>query len=117
MGVSDRVPKIKAGIARWQADQKDLADATAAIELFNARTSKKRGVVSWPTIGAALIAKHHWAAILCRSCDTITDMDLRVKKRDAAQPVCVILSDIRCPRCNGHGRPLITRLQELPSDC
>lgn len=41
-------------------------------------------------------------------------MDLGVKKREA-QPVCVILSDIQCPRCNGHGRLQIIRLQE-PSD-
>lgn len=27
MGVSDRVPKMKASIAQWQADKKDLADA------------------------------------------------------------------------------------------
>jgi hypothetical protein len=84
--------------------------------LFNTRASKQLGVVSWPTIGAALIARRHWAAILCRSCETITDMDLRVKKRDAAQPVCVILSEIRCPRCNGHGRPNIINLREHPSE-
>lgn len=116
MGISDRVPKIKAGIAQWRADQKNVADAVAAIELFNTRAARKLGVVSWPTIGAVLLSKHHWAAILCRSCDTITDMDLRVKKRDSAQPVCVILSDIRCPRCNGHGRPQIIALRKLPSD-
>lgn len=115
MGYSSRVPDMMAKWARERADAKDVRDVVLAIELFNARALKKRGVVSWPTIGAALIAKHHWAAILCRSCDTITDMDLRVKKRDAAQPVCVILSDIRCPRCNGHGRPVIFALQKLPS--
>lgn len=116
MGFSNRVPDMMAKWARERADAKDIADATAAVALFNARAAKGLGVVSWPTIAAALISKHHWAAILCRSCSTITDMDLRVKKRDAVQPVCVILSDIRCPRCNGHGRPLIVGLQKLPSD-
>lgn len=115
MGYSNRLPDMMAKWARERIDAKDVRDAILAIEQFNARALKKRGVVFWPTIGAALIAKHHWATILCRSCGTITDMDLRVKKRDAAQPVCVILSDMRCPRCNGHGLPQLIALQELPS--
>lgn len=115
MGVSNRVPEMMAKWAKQRADLKDVADATTAIELFNVRASKNFGVVSWPTVAAALISKHHWAQILCRSCDGITDMDLRVKRRDAAQPVCVILFDVRCPRCNGHGRPQIVRLDKTPS--
>ena len=114
MGVSNRVPDMMAAFARNRAEQKDIADATAAVRLFNARAKAKLGTVSWPTVGAALISRHHWAHILCQSCDLITEMDLRVKRRDPAQPVCVILPEARCPRCNGHGKPVIVALWKFP---
>lgn len=114
MGISNRVPDMMAKWARESADAKDVADAIAAIQQFNARVKARLGTVAWPTIGAALLSKHHWAHIHCRACDTITEMDLRVKRRDAVQPVCIILSDVRCPRCNGHGRPVIAALWKFP---
>src|SRR5436190_11657591 len=107
MGISNRVPNMMAAFARNRAEAQDVADATAAVEQFNARTKAKLGTVAWPTIGAALLSKHHWAHVHCLSCDLICETHLRVKRRDAAQPVCVILSDVRCPRCNGHGKPVI----------
>lgn len=114
MGVSNRVPDMMAKWARERADAKDIADATAAVRQFNTRVKAKLGTVAWPTIGAALLSKHHWAHIHCQTCDLITEMDLRVKRRDAAQPVCIILSDAQCPRCNGHGRPIIVALWKFP---
>ena len=34
-----------------------------------------------PTIRAALITRHHWMIVVCRSCGTVIDLDLRVKRR------------------------------------
>jgi len=43
----------------------------------------------WPTIGAALTAKHPWLVIACDTCDTVIDLDLRVKPRDLEASVRV----------------------------
>lgn len=69
----------------------------------------------WPKIAAALTAKHHWLIIACDSCDTVVDLDLRVKPRDPEASVRVALRDVRSPRCNGYGRPRIIALARHPS--
>jgi hypothetical protein len=48
-------------------------------------------------------------------CGTVVDMDLRVKSRDPEASVSVALRDVRCPRCNGYGRPRIIALARHPS--
>jgi hypothetical protein len=45
----------------------------------------------------------------------LIDLDLRVKPRPPEATVLMAFRDIRCPRCNGHGRPKILRLAEWPS--
>ena len=64
---------------------------------------------------AALVSKHHWLVILCDSCDTVVDLDLRVKPRDPEASIRVVLRDVQCPRCNGLGRPRIVALARQPS--
>src|SRR5436189_1696200 len=103
MGYSNRVPDMLAKWARERELSKELVAATAAVESFNRRTAAGKPVVAWPTIGAALAAKHHWVAIHCKSCNALSDLDLRVKRRNPDVPITAILSDLRCPRCNGHG--------------
>jgi len=53
--------------------------------------------------------------ILCESCGGVTDLDLRVKPRDHEASIRVALHDVRCPRCNGHGRPRVVALAAHPS--
>ena len=77
---------------------------------FNAILSAKGYVWFWPKIAAALTSKHHWLIVACDSCDTVVDLDLSVKPRDPEASVRVALRDVRCPRCNGHGRPRIIAL-------
>jgi len=36
-----------------------------------------------PTIHAALITDHYWMIVVCRYCDSVIDLDLRVKRRPA----------------------------------
>jgi hypothetical protein len=49
---------------------------------FNASLSARGYSWFWPKIAAALVSKHHWLIIACDSCDTVVDLDLRVKPRD-----------------------------------
>jgi len=90
-------------------------DALAAVRRFNAILSTKRTAWFWPKIAAALVSKHHWLVIACDACDTVTDLDLRVKPRDPEASIRVVLREVRCPRCNGHGRPRIIALAQQPS--
>jgi hypothetical protein len=53
--------------------------------------------------------------VACDSCDIITEMDLNMKPRDPDAPIRLALGDVRCLRCNGHGRRRIPRLARLPS--
>ena len=41
--------------------------------------------------------------------------DLRVKPRDPEASIRVGLRDVRCPRCNGYGKPRIIALARHPS--
>ena len=67
------------------------------------------------TRGSELVEKHHWLIIACDACDTVIDLDLTVKRRDPDAPIRVALNDVRCPRCNGHGRTRIVGLSRYPS--
>ena len=89
--------------------------ALATVRRFNATLSAKGYVWFWPKIAAALTSKHHWLVIACDSCDTVVDLDLRVKPRDPKASIRVALRDVQCPRCNGHGRPRIIALAGHPS--
>ena len=86
------------------------ADARATVRVFNDRLRSGRAIWAWPTIAAALTAKQPWLSILCESCDGVTDLDLRMKPRPPEASIRIALRDVKCPRCNGHGRPRIVGL-------
>jgi len=94
----------------WEAEK----DALATVRAFNARVSTGRAVWFWPKIAAAIVAKHPWLTIICDGCGGMTDLDLRMKPRDPEASIRVALSDVRCPRCNGRGRPRIIGLAQVP---
>ena len=85
-------------------------EAVLIVRNFNARLSVKRSAGFWPTIATALASKYVWLRILCDSCGVVTDLDLSMKPRDPEAPVRVAMRDVRCIRCNGHGRPRIIGL-------
>jgi hypothetical protein len=95
---------------RAARDQAALADALATVEQFNSRLAVGKVAWFWPTIAAALLTKHYWLVIACDSCHTITELDLSMKPRDPDCPIRVALEDVRCLRCNGHGRKRIVGL-------
>ena len=96
--------------AQWAREQKAKAEALPIIEWFNARLQAGQDPFFMPTIRAALLTGHHWMIVVCRSCDTLLDLDLRMKRRPPEATVRLALRDVKCPRCNGHGRPEITGL-------
>jgi hypothetical protein len=107
----ERVQTVDRMRRAWAAER----DALATVRHFNAQVSAKGYAWFWPKITAALTAKHPWLVIVCDACDTVIDLDLRVKPRDPEASVRVALRDIMCPRCNGHGRPRIIGLAARPS--
>ena len=107
----ERVQAVERMKRAWAAER----DALATVRHFNARLSSKGYSWFWPKITTAITAKHPWLVIVCDACDTVADLDLRVKPRDPEASIRVALRDIRCPRCNGHGRPKIIGLANLPS--
>ena len=101
----ERVQAVERMKRDWQAQRQALA----TVRRFNAANG------FWPKIAAVLVSKHHWLVIACDSCDTVVDLDLRVKPRDPEASIRVALRDVQCPRCNGHGRPRIVALAQWPS--
>jgi hypothetical protein len=97
---------------RGKREHQAERDALATVRRFNAIMSAKRHAWFWPKISAAITAKHPWVVVACDSCGIINYLDLRMKPRDPEASVRVALRDIRCPRCNGHGRPRIIALAQ-----
>ncbi len=95
---------------RVKRERQAERDALATVRRFNAIMSTKCRAWFWPKISAALTAKHPWLVIACDSCEIVNYIDLRMKPRDPEASIRVALRDVRCPRCNGHGRPRITGL-------
>ena len=104
----ERVQAVERMKRDWEAQRQALA----TVRRFNAANGT---AWFWPKIAAALVSKHHWLVIACDSCDSIVDLDLRVKPRDLEASIRVALRDVQCPRCNGHGRPRIVALAQHPS--
>lgn len=104
----ERVQVVEKMRRQW-ADERQ---ALATVRRFNAANGK---AWFWPKIAAAITSMHHWLVVACDSCGTVTDLDLTVKPRDPEASIRVALRDIRCPRCNGHGRPRIVALSRRPS--
>ena len=94
-------------VERMKRDWQMQRAALAVVRRFNAANG---AAWFWPEIAAALVSKHHWLVINCDSCGTVVDLDLRVKPRDREASIRVALQDVRCARCNGHGRPRIIAL-------
>ena len=107
--------EIRDNVLRMKRDWEAQCDALATVHRFNARLSAKGYSWFWPKISAALTSKHHWLVIACDSCETVVDLDLRVKPRDHEASVRVALRDVRCPRCNGYRRPRIVALSRYAS--
>jgi len=115
MGYNARNDEIHENLERMRRQCEAYEDSLAIVRQFNARLSAENATWFWPTVAAALASKHHWLVIACDACDIVIDIDLTVKRRDPDAPIRVALNDVRCPRCNGHGRARIVGLSRYPS--
>jgi hypothetical protein len=106
---------MRQNVERMERARATEQDALLIVRNFNARLSASKSAGFWPTVATAFAAKHPWLVTLCESCDMVLDLDLRMKPRDPEASVRVALRDVRCPRCNGHGRPRIIRLSRHSS--
>lgn len=102
-------------IAQRAAMREAEFEAAECVKWFNDRLANGKRPWLVPTIGAALVSKHHWLTIACDACGMVNDLDLRVKRRPANASILTAVNDVRCPRCNGHGRPRLTFLSRAPS--
>ena len=98
MGYNARNDEIRDNVTRMQRDWEARRQALATVRRFNAANGK---AWFWPKIAAALVSKHHWLVIACDSCDTVVDLDLRVKPRDLEASNHVALRDVQCPAAMG----------------
>jgi hypothetical protein len=115
VGYNQRNDEVRDNVTRMQRAWEAERETLVTVRRFNASLSAKGYSWFWPKIGAAVTAKHPWLVIACDSCGTVSDLDLRVKPRDPEASIHVALCDVRCPRCNGHGRPRIVALARRPS--
>jgi hypothetical protein len=97
MGYNARNDEIRDNITRMCREWEAQRGALATVRRFNAALSAKGYVWFWPKIAAALTSKHHWVVIACDSCDSVVDLDLRVKPRDPEASIRVALHDVECP--------------------
>ena len=95
MGYNARNDEIHENLERMRREREAHDDSLAVVRRFNARLSANKTAWFWPTVSAALASKHHWLIIACDACDTVVDLDLRVKRCDPDAPVRVALNDVQ----------------------
>jgi hypothetical protein len=98
----------KAELDRLNAEA--VQRAVEIVELWNARLKARQEPFFMPTIRGALLARTPWLLVDCKSCGLVIDLDLRVKPRPGPATVLMAMRDVKCPRCNGHGRPVLEGL-------
>ncbi len=115
MGYSHRNDEVHENLARMRREWQEQRAALATVRRFNAVLSTNKYSWFWPKISTVLTAKHPWLVIACDSCETVIDLDLRVKPRNAEASIRLAPRDVRRPRCNGLGRTRIVALARQPS--
>ena len=98
MGYNARNDEIRDNVTWMRREWEAQRGALATVRRFNAALSAKDYVWFWPKIAAALTSKRHWLVIVCDSCGTVVDLDLRVKPRDPEASIRVALRDVHCSR-------------------
>jgi len=101
MGVRTRGPDIKAGAAKFMADQVAHTEAEAVVDRWNRRLATGRNMLWSPTIQAALLAGTPWLDVFCPGCRTSRAIDLRTIDRHPLASVATLVLGLRCSWCPG----------------
>jgi hypothetical protein len=94
VGYNARNDEIRDNFTRMRRAWESERDALATVRRFNAANGS---AWFWPKIAAAITAKHPWLVVVCDSCGTVVDSDLRVKPRDPEASIRVALRDALPP--------------------
>ena len=115
MGVRTRGPDIKAGAAKFMADQVAHTEAEAVVDRWNRRLATGRNMLWSPTIQAALLAGTPWLDVFCPGCRTSRAIDLRTIDRHPLASVATLVLGLRCSWCPGSApMPKLLGLYALP---
>ena len=115
MGVRTRGPDIKAGAAKFMADQVAHTEAEAVVDRWNRRLATGRNMLWSPTIQAALLAGTPWLDVFCPGCRTSRAIDLRTIDRHPLASVATLVLGLRCSWCPGSApMPRLLGLYALP---
>lgn len=70
-----------------------------------------------PSLGTALVARHHYLKVLCRACRQVSFIDLRSLNQHPLTPLTSIVGRLRCySRCDGAGPPTALGLTSTPPE-
>ena len=73
--------------------------ALAAIAVWNAELTGGKVPCYSPTVGAALLTRHHWLHVVCPGCGVTGEIDLTMIRRDQGMTIAQVLPSLTCRRC------------------
>jgi hypothetical protein len=79
-----------------------LVDAEALIATWNERQARRMPLLFAPTIGATLVARHHFLWVYFPACRTTRDVDLRTLDRHRDAAVTSLIPLLSCHACRPH---------------
>jgi hypothetical protein len=80
-------------------DRLALEEAGRVIAAWNDRQARHLPMLFAPTIGAALVTRHHFLWVHCRGCRTVRDVDLRMLDCNRDVAVTGLSSELLCSAC------------------
>jgi hypothetical protein len=94
-----RTAAEKEAAAQRATDTQVLEDAERLIARWNERQAKRMPLLSTPTIGAALAARHWFLWVYCPACRTTNAIDLRALNRHPDAAVTSLIPALSCRSC------------------
>ena len=79
-----------------------FADAERLITAWNERQARRMPLLFTPTIGAALVSRHHFLWVYCPACRTTRDIDLRTLDRHRDATVTSLIPSLSCRSSRPH---------------
>lgn len=94
-----RTAAAKEAEARRTLGRQILEDAEPLVAPWNARQGGHMPMLFWPTIGAAIAARHWFLWVRCPGCRTTQSIDLRRLDRHPDATVTSLIPSLSCRTC------------------